>query len=184
LETCLLNDEAFFEGEMENCTKAVTIYPRNYYAWTYRQHVITQLMNFDFLSNKAQVEEIRCHCVKSKLDELFNWLKRNVSDHSCVNHLIILMKAYKKALVDQGNEKELAYYLIYLLKQFYYNQYLIIFFPGHQSLWTLRRFLWLFLFENCHLYEKYFTEETLNETITHLIDIAQEQFSHSSIDSK
>jgi len=166
-----------------NCEKTVTIYPRNYYSWSYRQQLVNMLMSSDFLPlNELKI--IRVNLLKSKLEDLFNWLKRNVSDHSCVNHIIILMKFYKKALLDLGNEKEMPYFLIYSLKLFYYSQYLIIFFPGHEALWVLRKYLWIYLIDNSDLFEKHFTDETLCEIMNQLIEIAAEQFKHSSLDSK
>ncbi|KAL9641887.1 hypothetical protein ABK040_000825 [Willaertia magna] len=62
------------------------------------------------------------------------------------------------------------------------TQFLIIFFPGHETLWVFRRFLWFFLLENYNLYENYFTIDSLQNCLMDLSEFAFELYKHSSLE--
>lgn len=103
----------FLEIEFDHCSKCSEIYPRNYYAWSYRV----------FLLNHFKNESI----LKSEFSKIKNWIQRHVSDHSAVHYITLLL--------DDMKNNDL------LLNQMYFNQHLIINFPGHESLWIYRRYL-------------------------------------------
>lgn len=103
----------FIEKELDHCSKCSEIYPRNYYAWAYRVFLLNNFKNDDILNMEFK--------------KMMEWIPRHVSDHSAIHHMTLVL--------DDLNNNDL------FMEQMYFSQYLIINFPGHESLWIYRRFL-------------------------------------------
>lgn len=99
--------------ELELCTKTTLLYPRNYYAWTYRYWLLERNSR-DNLSIVAEEYENTC-----------NWLGRNISDFSGFQYLQQVMKLLPELRYEEHMK--------------WLND-LIIRYPGHESLWCHRRF--------------------------------------------
>jgi protein prenyltransferase alpha subunit repeat containing protein 1 len=100
--------------EFQLCQRATTLYPKNYYAWTYRHWLLTLLPNG---SDTLQEEYAWCR----------KWVESNVSDHSGIQHLERCLLRVKKSpldLIDHTN------WLRDNIKRY----------PGHESLWCHLRF--------------------------------------------
>ncbi|KAI9477775.1 MAG: hypothetical protein EXX96DRAFT_568141 [Benjaminiella poitrasii] len=97
-------------NEISLCRKASTIYPRNYYAWTYRYWFI-----FTYCDTSMFKEEYQKMC---------EWIELNISDNSGFQYLQQIMT---------HNELNLDQHMQWL-------DQLIIRYPGHESLWYHRRF--------------------------------------------
>jgi len=102
------------------------------------------------------------------LDHLIQYIKKNIADHSCFHHYTGIFNKYsqfalQKFLIsfsstaaiaatnsseqeDQQQEHKqlqtLENVLQRIIKLFYFNQFLITYFPGHEALWCFRRHLW------------------------------------------
>eukprot|EP01080_Neovahlkampfia_damariscottae_P008224 gene8224-49_t len=119
--------EKFLTSETKIAEKYSILYPRNYYSWSYRTFI---LMNFHSLN-----------LIKNEILELKIYTRKNPSDHSGFHYLStlieILHEFYKNFDIHD-----------ILLDLFFHCQLLIIYFPGHPSIWLFRRFLFQFSFKN------------------------------------
>lgn len=109
--------------DMTVCERCAKLYPRNYFAWAYRRLVITSLK-----SDKEFIYE--------ELENMKKYAKKHVSDHSGFSYVQFL---FEELYRNFGVTKE---FLEKLIDQFYFDQFLIINYPGHEALWAYRRFLW------------------------------------------
>lgn len=144
-------------NEIEICSKITEQYPRNYYAWTYRQLVSYHINTPDK--------------IETQLDELKSWIKRHVSDFCAYHYRHFLWERYIYSLHKEIGDfllnhlnsfpnisglqikgfkmdKELSIKFFHFWKsEWMLSHNLIIFYPGHESLWSHRRALltyWIF----------------------------------------
>ena len=69
-------DSSTLKDELRTCTRVVTLYPRNYYAWTYRSIVVNHLSTTD---------------LEVELMDIEKWLRQHVSDYSAFHHRQVKM---------------------------------------------------------------------------------------------
>ncbi len=62
--------------EIKVCTRVATVYSRNYYAWTYRNFIVT-LMSADGLREEREAME--------------RWVRTHVSDYSGFHHRMVVV---------------------------------------------------------------------------------------------
>lgn len=107
-------DHIDLESEQSLCTRAATIYPRNYYAWQHRRWILNQITTIDLLHE--EYERTR------------NWVERNISDYSGQHYLSLVMTALRNHSAEVDTAKHLEWLEALMLR-----------FPGHESLWYHRR---------------------------------------------
>ena len=137
-------------SEIRECEKIAEQYPRNYYAWTYRQLVSL------FIPSADEIE--------SHIDSLTKWTKRHVSDH-CAYHYrhflwsrfihfldMPLANAITKGLnnsehiVEEETDCKISPEHAERIYEFWKTEFvlstnLLTNYPGHESLWCHRRSL-------------------------------------------
>jgi hypothetical protein len=129
--------EPIIRREMNLCTRAATLYRRNYYAWTHRLRV-TKIANSRLSLMKIQ------EFVKDELKSLTAFVKRHISDYSAWNHrLQVLTLTPTQSLILL--ERDL---LDVLMKEY----------PTHESMWYHRRNIF-------HLYKT--SASTTQELLKH-----------------
>ncbi|KAI8364650.1 uncharacterized protein BYT42DRAFT_589937 [Radiomyces spectabilis] len=101
--------------ELGLCTRAATLYPRNYYAWTFRHW----LLDTTIIHHR--------HLLETEFSQARRWVELNVSDHSGVQHLERVLQALSPLPFDFQDH---IVWLNDLIKRF----------PGHEALWCHRRF--------------------------------------------
>lgn len=103
------------KNELKLCKLTSNLYPRNYYAWTYRYWIVSTYckMNLDL--------------VQHEYNDTCDWIDKNISDYSGFQYLqqLIHLLAFNDS--DQ-------------IKHMDWLNNLIIKYPGHESLWCHRRF--------------------------------------------
>jgi hypothetical protein len=67
------------------------------------------------------------------------WTRRHVSDHSSFHYLHFILETQLSNIATQDDWK---IFLLQMVRQFCFSTFLIVFFPGHESLWLYRRSLW------------------------------------------
>ncbi|KAL0491725.1 prenyltransferase alpha subunit repeat-containing protein [Acrasis kona] len=112
--------------------RTCVLYSRCYYAW---KHCIVLMQHVKSVNNK----QLTRSWIQKELLRLEKWTRKNVSDHSSFHYLRYILEADLKDICDA---EEAGHKLIRLTRQFHYCQFLILFFPGHESLWLYRRMLW------------------------------------------
>lgn len=129
--------------EFKICTMTSSLYPRNYYSWTYRHWILCTYC----VQNMLMIEnEYRDTC---------HWIETNITDYSGFNYLQQLMKML--GLVN--NQFEMDQHMKWLNN-------LIIKYPGQESLWCHRRFcsnLFIHSLVYCNLQHE-FIKEIMNDT--------------------
>ncbi|KAI8889484.1 protein prenylyltransferase [Backusella circina FSU 941] len=103
------------DNELELCQRACSIYPKNYYAWTYRSWLVST----------------RCQQEISILNREYrtsrHWVELNISDYSGVQHLQRVMELLPLVSMD-------------IVDHTHWVEGLIKRYPGHESLWCHKRF--------------------------------------------
>jgi protein prenyltransferase alpha subunit repeat containing protein 1 len=141
------------------------LYPKNYYAWTYRHGILLKISNDSLQSKSFFVDELKIMKI---------WVQKNISDYSGFQHLqrcLIRLSQYydnsfsdfygisrKDMLEKINNNTQLqnlhlknsdSYSIISLwYKEIQFAKNLILRYPGHESLWYHLRFLsfgWIWL---------------------------------------
>jgi len=141
------------------------LYPKNYYAWTYRYWILLNISNNSSQSKSFLDEELRI---------MKNWVQKNISDYSGFQYLqrclIRLSKYYDNSFSDlhgisrkdilekininiqlqnqnlKNNNLDSIVFLWY--EEIQFTKDLILRYPGHESLWYHLRFLsfgWIWL---------------------------------------
>lgn len=139
---------AVFQGELLACSQAAELYPKNYFAWNHRKWLSAVI---------DQRPDLLAELEASK-----KWMDRHVSDHSGIQHRQVLMQQLlrissahsklacpasqlvdnalrwrsKEAIQDCG---ECAVWRAELQHAAKLQEY----YPGHESVWSFRRFLFL-----------------------------------------
>eukprot|EP00475_Leptophrys_vorax_P006981 TRINITY_DN14387_c0_g1_i1.p1 TRINITY_DN14387_c0_g1~~TRINITY_DN14387_c0_g1_i1.p1 ORF type:complete len:371 (+),score=85.96 TRINITY_DN14387_c0_g1_i1:285-1397(+) len=109
-------------AEILICERTAELYPKNYYAWTHRRWVMEQ-MNFDQL-----VEE---------LPKVKTWVRTHLSQNCAFRYLGML--------VERIWRQDASAFETRVSQEFEFLDRLMEFYPGHESTWMYRRFLWLTL---------------------------------------
>jgi len=159
-------------SEIIICQRIAEVYPKNYYAWTYRQLVSDKLQSIDN--------------VKEQLDVLGKWTRKHVSDH-CAYHCrqnlwmkyielidIDLSKTFlslsrsdfsntalqtKTFTIETLKCREL---FILCKEEFKFSSYLLVYFPGHEAMWCHRRkfvIFWILLIILCPSIHQFVLED-------------------------
>lgn len=136
-------------NEILICQRIAEVYPKNYYAWTYRQLVSDKLQSLDN--------------VKEQLDVLGKWTKKHVSDH-CAYHCRQNLWMKYVELIDIDLSETFLFLLksdflhselqtktfslenskcrdLFILckEEFKFSSHLLVYFPGHEAMWCHRR---------------------------------------------
>lgn len=156
------------ERETDTCDTMATIYPRNYYAWTYRMIVVEKLF-----SSCTRAEDRAAHdgttttsasasataialteFLERQIARLDAFIRRNVSDHSAMHHTQRLLIQWKGLVLPRGDvtsgsidARLVNRFLRCVLREIHFCQFLVVHFPGHEALWCHRRFLINFLMQ-------------------------------------
>jgi hypothetical protein len=90
--------------------------------------------------------------IDSEIERVFAWTKRNVSDHSSFHYLIFLFRILQKYILKHSSDTETSLELFVVLlkrtiEQLHYCQFMILFYPAHESLWSYRKYLFQFLLD-------------------------------------
>jgi len=110
------------QNELKVCTQVADRYPRNYYAWAHRCRLLPYL-------SSAQLAQ--------ELEFSKQWMKRHVSDFSCLNYRILV---FSIVFFPAGKtDHELA--CIFIKNDLEWLSDLIENYPGHISLWYYRKAL-------------------------------------------
>lgn len=154
-------------SEMMVAERMAVLYPRNYYAWTHRQLIVKELIRL------GMTDRLLPRLIESELRRMDGWTRRNVSDHSGFHHIMFLLQTWYRTscqqlsslsdhkkqqqtspsssndcdndeLLLQSLLKQHVSLLYRVVHQLHYCQFLIVFYPGHESLWIYRRLLWKF----------------------------------------
>lgn len=112
---------AMFEAELESCAKSAELYSRNYYAWAHRQ----------WLTDELDASELVLEIARSRL-----WSDVHVSDHSALCH----RQSMLRRLQELPGQEEVG---LELQREQEHIDELIDRYPGHESLWSHARFVWL-----------------------------------------
>lgn len=97
--------------ELQLCERTATLYPRNYYAWTYRHWLLTQM------DRQEKLQEYKWSR---------QWVTSHISDHSGIQHLQRCLHFLPVLLKIAGHCRWLREHI---------KRY-----PGHESLWCHMRF--------------------------------------------
>ncbi|KAI8581646.1 hypothetical protein K450DRAFT_230513 [Umbelopsis ramanniana AG] len=100
-----------FDREFSLCERTATLYPRNYYAWTYRSWLLTRIPH---IKRHEEYERSR------------QWVASHISDHSGLQHL-------QRCLRLSLGTLHIKVHLSWLREQL--KRY-----PGHESLWCHLRY--------------------------------------------
>ncbi|KAK3606300.1 hypothetical protein CHS0354_037978 [Potamilus streckersoni] len=120
--------QAQMKAELRVCEKAAEKYPCNYYAWSHRIWVIQHCHNF---------------CIQLLLGELQKtegWVSKHVSDHSGFHYRQFLLSTLQRQAECLHNQFKLLYQNL-LLKEHQFIVDLIHTYPGHEALWSHRKFV-------------------------------------------
>lgn len=114
------------------------LYPRNYYAWTYRHWVLSVYC----ASDPAKVQQ--------EYTSTCQWIERNISDFSGFQYLQQVMEMH--ADIPRASHMQ-------------WLDTLIVRYPGHESLWCHRRFCsHLFARSEAHCHEQHaFVENIMRD---------------------
>ncbi|TDH70477.1 hypothetical protein CCR75_000368 [Bremia lactucae] len=113
----------FHKQQIEVCGRLAEQKPRNYHAWSFRHWIVSRLSH-----------EMVC----KELDEMENWCRMHVTDHSGWNHRQhTLNKLIKECLVS--NEENLSWKLI--LAEYQFLSEIMTLYPTYEALWCHRRFI-------------------------------------------
>ncbi|CAO3596805.1 unnamed protein product [Absidia cylindrospora] len=126
-------DHMDLENEMELCQRAITLYPRNYYAWNYRHWLLTWMTTtHDDAIARVHVEyQTTCQ-----------WLETNISDHTGIRYLEKTLEMWVSAQQQQQQRYQvLRQHMVWLDE-------LTLRYPGHESLWCHRRYCATLFFHN------------------------------------
>ncbi|CAG8527904.1 15232_t:CDS:2 [Funneliformis caledonium] len=146
-----------WQHEIVITRRVAELYPKNYYAWTYRHWILLNISN-NSLQSKLFFDE--------ELTIMKSWVQKNISDYSGFQHLqrclIRLSKCYDNSFNDldgisrkdilekfnfqfqnQGLKNDNNSNLIVLLwyREIQFTKDLILRYPGHESPWYHLRFL-------------------------------------------
>jgi len=131
------------DNEMKVAERMAVLYPRNYYSWTHRQLILKELVRLD--------SSLLLPMIESEWKRLEAWTRRNISDHSGFHHVILLLQLSYSDMIrlkeEQTEDMFLGRYVAMIrlvVQQLHYCQFMITFYPGHESLWIYRRLLWKF----------------------------------------
>ncbi|CAI2172382.1 10825_t:CDS:10 [Funneliformis geosporum] len=142
--------------------RVAELYPKNYYAWTYRHWILQNISNNSLQSKSFFDEELKI---------MKSWVQKNISDYSGFQHLqrclIRLSKYYDNSFGDlhgisrkdilervnlqlqnQGLKNNNNLVVILWYREIQFTKDLILRYPGHESLWYHLRFLsfgWIWL---------------------------------------
>jgi hypothetical protein len=123
----------FFSEEMKICERTVVLYARCYYAWKHAEMILNHVINSN---NRSLLTQWLIH----EITRLEKWTRRNVSDHSSFHYLHFLYET--QAQYNVYDEQTWKAMLSSIVRQLHYAQFLIVFFPGHETLWLYKRAMW------------------------------------------
>ncbi|KAG2180717.1 hypothetical protein INT44_003724, partial [Umbelopsis vinacea] len=103
-----------FNRERDLCERTATLYPRNYYAWTYRYWLLTQIPISELKEKHEEYQRSR------------QWVTSHISDHSGIQYLERCLRFPVGTLL-------IEVHLRWLREQ-------IKRYPGHESLWCHLRY--------------------------------------------
>ncbi|ORZ19889.1 hypothetical protein BCR42DRAFT_410735 [Absidia repens] len=126
------------ENEMELCQRAITLYPRNYYAWNYRHYLLTWMT-----TTQQQSSDVIAR-VHVEYQTTCQWLETNISDHTGIRYLEKTLEMWVSAQQQQQQQQE--YHV--LRQHMAWLDELILRYPGHESLWCHRRYCATLFFHN------------------------------------
>lgn len=126
--------------EMQFCTRMSVLYPRNYYAWTYRKIAMEQFV-CQQQQQQQQQQQLMKQVLEEELHEMNQFMRKNISDYSCMHFIQYLLQQLLLLLFKQSNSNNSGKYL--LIHQLFWNQIFLYYYPGHEALWCHRR--WLFM---------------------------------------
>ncbi|CAG8487218.1 2007_t:CDS:2 [Acaulospora morrowiae] len=139
-----------WKNEILIARRVAELYPKNYYAWTYRHWIITQLS----IGAKQFLDE--------ELEDMKTWIETNVSDHSGFHHrqrcLVKMSQLYNENVIDfcgisrrdllgmivekRMETARIDESLAFLwFEEIQLTKGLILRYPGHETLWYHLRFL-------------------------------------------
>ncbi|KAI8338395.1 hypothetical protein BC941DRAFT_422792 [Chlamydoabsidia padenii] len=104
------------DSELQLCQRAITLYPRNYYAWNHRHWLLDLMVN----SNERLEQEYQHAC---------QWIENNVSDHTGIRYLEEVVKILNNNQTYSLHDLHLEWLDALILR-----------YPGHESLWCHRRY--------------------------------------------
>ncbi|OEU14258.1 hypothetical protein FRACYDRAFT_240792 [Fragilariopsis cylindrus CCMP1102] len=112
------------------CSSVAEKYPKNYYAWTHRIYVVSELLlSTVFIKNNTinnyidivigTISNISKFLEIELKEKMYNeWLPTHPTDHSAIHYTCQILDS----LFDSLNQKE-EYYLLYIMKKFDDNDY-------------------------------------------------------------
>ena len=118
-----------FNNEINTANKAAMQYFSNYHAWNYRHFILNTWMNSQQVPKEFKEEIITSEKLQSDA-----WISAHVSDycgyhyrHKIFDYILITKKFDDFKLVFMNELQE--------------NKNMILFYPGHESLWYHRRYI-------------------------------------------
>ncbi|RIA81329.1 hypothetical protein C1645_810106 [Glomus cerebriforme] len=157
------SDDISWQHEIDITRRVAELYPKNYYAWTYRHWILLKISDDSLHSQSFFVDELKIMKI---------WVQKNISDYSGFQHLqrclIRLSQYYDNSFSDfygisrkdilekintklqnQGLKNKDSDSIVSLwYKEIQFTKDLILRYPGHESLWYHLRFLsfvWIWL---------------------------------------
>eukprot|EP00455_Lapot_gusevi_P004665 TRINITY_DN11922_c0_g1_i2.p1 TRINITY_DN11922_c0_g1~~TRINITY_DN11922_c0_g1_i2.p1 ORF type:complete len:443 (-),score=45.40 TRINITY_DN11922_c0_g1_i2:41-1297(-) len=141
--------ESLLEGELRVCERVAEIYPKNYFAWSHRHWLVQSIM------------ERRLEIFQQELERLKRWSNLHVSDHSGFHHRqVTLLELLELCPVHNSlarvpfhhrqaphlpRPSESKCHACSLWRQeFDYLNVLLDHYPGHESIWHHRRFVYTY----------------------------------------
>lgn len=132
---------AEIETERDLCQQMADKYPKNYYAWMHRLWLLPYMT---------------AHQMDDELFALYAWLRTHISDHSAAHHLVgvvtriansapLLAHCWRPVGRPPSLEEENNPLWTFLWQQWQASGQLLEDRPGHDSLWSLRKGLFLLL---------------------------------------
>ena len=120
----------FFKQEVKAAFQAASKYCSNYHAWDYRHFLLET-----WLSNGDVPADVKSEILKSEKEVSDTWLNSHISDY-CGYHYRQMLLCHMVRL--ELNVEESKVLLQVELKE---NRGMILFYPGHESLWYHRKIL-------------------------------------------
>jgi protein prenyltransferase alpha subunit repeat containing protein 1 len=114
------------QGEIAICEKTAEIYAKNYYAWTHRRWI--------FGGNHITLEDFL-----QEIERVQLWIRYHISQHCALFYLQFLCSKVSSLLRSQENDTAIS---DFFKGRFEFVNRLIDTYPGHESLWMHKRFLW------------------------------------------
>lgn len=136
-----------FRRETKAAFQAASKYFSNYHAWDYRRFLLDT-----YLARNDVPVDIKLEILKYEKEVSSTWLNTHISDY-CGYHYRQILLGYIAKLGLTVEESQ-----VMIMAELKENQGMILFYPGHESLWYHRRIL-------IRLYAKTIGSLTRNELV-------------------